>query len=188
MRQRGPGGGWSGARRSGTASAPRGAAAGATCRGLLGLLRPYRGARGGDAVRAALGTAASLAPPLLAKVAIDQGITQHDTTHARARRGRLPRLGAARVGDDLRCRPTSSAGSASARSRTCASASSPTCSAADRLLREPARGRADLAHDQRRGGARQPRHRLRRHAVPGRPDAARHDRDPAVSSTRSSRC
>jgi ABC-type multidrug transport system fused ATPase/permease subunit len=49
-------------------------------RGLLSLLRPYR-------VRAALtllallvGTAASLAPPVLAKTAIDKGIAQHDTT------------------------------------------------------------------------------------------------------------
>ena len=45
-----------------------------------------------------LGTAASLAPPLLAKLAIDQGIEKHDIAHARARRARVPALGAARVG------------------------------------------------------------------------------------------
>ncbi len=48
--------------------------------------------------------------------------------------------------------------------------------AADRLLREPPGGRADLAHDQRRRGARQPRDRLGRDAVPVRPDPDRDDR------------
>jgi ATP-binding cassette subfamily B protein len=43
-------------------------------RGLLGLLRPYRGRSALTAVALVLGTAASVAPPLLAKVAIDQGI------------------------------------------------------------------------------------------------------------------
>jgi len=49
-------------------------------RGLVGLLAPYR-ARAALAVLALLvGTAASIAPPLLAKEAIDRGITRHDTT------------------------------------------------------------------------------------------------------------
>jgi ATP-binding cassette subfamily B protein len=43
-------------------------------RGLLGLLRPYRGRSALTFVALVLGTAASVAPPLLAKVAIDQGI------------------------------------------------------------------------------------------------------------------
>ena len=51
---------------------------------------------------------------------------------------------------------------------------------AGRLLRAPARGRADLAHDQRRRGAQLAGHRHRRHAVPGVADAARLDRDPAL--------
>jgi ABC-type multidrug transport system fused ATPase/permease subunit len=47
--------------------------------GLLRLLGPYR-ARCATALAALLvGTAAALAPPLLAKVAIDQGIHRHDT-------------------------------------------------------------------------------------------------------------
>jgi ABC-type multidrug transport system fused ATPase/permease subunit len=53
---------------------------GRNLRGLLALLRPYR-ARSAMMLAALLvGTAASLAPPLLAKVAIDDGISRHDTT------------------------------------------------------------------------------------------------------------
>jgi ATP-binding cassette subfamily B protein len=49
-------------------------------RGLLGLLAPYR-TRVALALLALLaGTAASIAPPLLAKAAIDRGIVRHDTT------------------------------------------------------------------------------------------------------------
>jgi ABC-type multidrug transport system fused ATPase/permease subunit len=48
-------------------------------RGLLALLRPYRVRVIGMLIALVLGTAASLAPPLLAKVAIDEGIDRHDT-------------------------------------------------------------------------------------------------------------
>jgi ATP-binding cassette subfamily B protein len=48
-------------------------------RGLLGLLRPYRVRVIAMLAALVLGTAASLAPPLLAKVAIDEGIGRHDT-------------------------------------------------------------------------------------------------------------
>ncbi len=76
---RGPGGGggfgrsqWDGERASkGTR--------GRNLRGLLGLLRPYRARAVATVVALLVGTAATLAPPLLVKVAIDQGITQHDS-------------------------------------------------------------------------------------------------------------
>jgi ABC-type multidrug transport system fused ATPase/permease subunit len=76
---RGPGGGggfgrsqWDGERASkGTR--------GRNLRGLIGLLRPYRARAAATVVSLLVGTAAALAPPLLVKVAIDQGITQHDT-------------------------------------------------------------------------------------------------------------
>ncbi len=77
---RGPGGGaggfgrsqWDGERASkGTR--------GRNLRGLLGLLRPYRARAAATVVALLVGTAAALAPPLLVKVAIDQGITKHDT-------------------------------------------------------------------------------------------------------------
>ncbi|HTR88949.1 MAG TPA: ABC transporter ATP-binding protein, partial [Solirubrobacteraceae bacterium] len=48
-------------------------------RGLLALLRPYRLRVIATLAALVLGTAASLTPPLLAKVAIDQGIEHHDT-------------------------------------------------------------------------------------------------------------
>jgi ABC-type multidrug transport system fused ATPase/permease subunit len=48
-------------------------------RGLVGLLRPYRARAAVTVVALLVGTAATLAPPLLAKVAIDQGITKHDS-------------------------------------------------------------------------------------------------------------
>ena len=49
-------------------------------RGLLTLLRPYRARAAAMLAALVVGTAASLAPPLLAKVAIDQGIAHRDTT------------------------------------------------------------------------------------------------------------
>ena len=52
---------------------------GRNLRGLLELLRPYRGRVAATLVALVLGTAAALAPPLLAKAAIDQGIERHDT-------------------------------------------------------------------------------------------------------------
>ncbi len=76
--QRGTGGGlgraqWAGERAS------RGTRA-RNLRGLLSLLRPYRARAGLTLLALVLGTAASLAPPVLAKTAIDKGIVQHDTT------------------------------------------------------------------------------------------------------------
>jgi ABC-type multidrug transport system fused ATPase/permease subunit len=53
---------------------------GRNLRGLLQLLRPYRARSAAMLAALLVGTAASLAPPLLAKVAIDQGIARHDTT------------------------------------------------------------------------------------------------------------
>ncbi len=51
---------------------------GRNLRGLLELLRPYRLRTTAMLVALVLGTGASLAPPLLAKVAIDSGIDKHD--------------------------------------------------------------------------------------------------------------
>jgi ABC-type multidrug transport system fused ATPase/permease subunit len=70
---RGPGFGsqWTGER------APRGTRA-RNLRGLLSLLRPYRGRAALTVVALLLGTAAALAPPLLARAAIDEGIQHHD--------------------------------------------------------------------------------------------------------------
>jgi ATP-binding cassette subfamily B protein len=55
-------------------------ARGRNLRGLLALLRPYRLRSAAMLAALLVGTAASLAPPLLAKVAIDNGISRHDTT------------------------------------------------------------------------------------------------------------
>jgi ABC-type multidrug transport system fused ATPase/permease subunit len=52
---------------------------GRNLRGLLALLGPYRLRVSAMLTALVLGTAASLAPPLLAKVAIDDGIERHDT-------------------------------------------------------------------------------------------------------------
>jgi ABC-type multidrug transport system fused ATPase/permease subunit len=70
---RGPGAQWDGAR---AAKGTRGR----SIRGLLGLIRPYRGRAAMTLVALVIGTAASLAPPLLAKEAIDKGIERHDTS------------------------------------------------------------------------------------------------------------
>jgi ATP-binding cassette subfamily B protein len=67
----GPGSTWTGERASkGTR--------GRNLRGLFGLLKPYRVRAALTVVALVLGTAASLAPPLLARAAIDDGIERHD--------------------------------------------------------------------------------------------------------------
>ena len=53
---------------------------GRNLRGLLALLRPYRARTAVMFAALIVGTAASLAPPLLAKAAIDRGIAKGDTT------------------------------------------------------------------------------------------------------------
>jgi ABC-type multidrug transport system fused ATPase/permease subunit len=69
---RGPGAQWTGERASkGTR--------GRSLRGLLGLLRPYRLRAILMALALVVGTLASLAPPLLAREAIDKGIDRHDS-------------------------------------------------------------------------------------------------------------
>jgi ABC-type multidrug transport system fused ATPase/permease subunit len=71
---RGPGGPqWTGERAS------RGTR-GRNLRGLLALLRPYRMRAAGMLAALIVGTGASLAPPLLARAAIDNGIDHHDTS------------------------------------------------------------------------------------------------------------
>jgi len=70
---RGPTGQWDGER---AAKGTRGR----NLRGLLALLRPYRARAAVTFGALLLGTAAALAPPLLAKAAIDSGIEKHDTT------------------------------------------------------------------------------------------------------------
>jgi ABC-type multidrug transport system fused ATPase/permease subunit len=68
---RGPGSTWTGERAS------RGTR-GRNLRGLLALIKPYRGRAALTVLALVLGTAASLAPPLLARAAIDDGIQRHD--------------------------------------------------------------------------------------------------------------
>ncbi len=72
----GPGGprggtGWAGER-------PSRGSRGRNLRGLFELLRPYRTRTAAALIALVLGTAAALAPPLLAKLAIDKGIEKHD--------------------------------------------------------------------------------------------------------------
>jgi ABC-type multidrug transport system fused ATPase/permease subunit len=70
---RGPTGTWDGAR---AAKGTRGR----NLRGLIALLRPYRTRAAITLVALIVGTGAALAPPLLARAAIDNGIEKHDTT------------------------------------------------------------------------------------------------------------
>jgi ABC-type multidrug transport system fused ATPase/permease subunit len=72
MPGRGPHAQWTGERAS------RGTRA-RNLRGLLALLRPYRVRAAFMLLALVLGTGASLAPPLLAKTAIDRGIIKHDS-------------------------------------------------------------------------------------------------------------
>jgi ABC-type multidrug transport system fused ATPase/permease subunit len=77
---RGMGGGGGGLARSQWAGERAGKGTrGRNLRGLLALLGPYRLRVSAMLTALVLGTAASLAPPLLAKIAIDEGIDHHDT-------------------------------------------------------------------------------------------------------------
>ena len=147
-------------------------------RGLLELLRPYRGRTLLMFAALIAGTAASLAPPPLAKLAIDDGIVPGDTRHARPRRRRVHRLGARLLGRDVRAdlprrlgRPARAAGPADPAVRAPAVA-------LDRLLLAPPGRRDHLAADQRRAGARPARLRRDRDAVRLVADADRHRGDP----------
>jgi ABC-type multidrug transport system fused ATPase/permease subunit len=78
---RGAGGGGGGGRGGGpqwTGERASKGTRGRNLRGLLGLLRPYRLRAALTVLALLLGTAASLAPPLLARAAIDDGIERHD--------------------------------------------------------------------------------------------------------------
>ena len=174
----GPGSTWTGERASkGTR--------GRNLRGLLALIKPYRARAALTVLALVLGTAASLAPPLLARAAIDDGIQRHDFANARARRRRLPGRRAARLADDLRADLPRRLGRPARARRPAHPHLHAPADAARRLLREPPRRRADLAHHQRRRGARLARHRLRRDAVPGRADA-RSARSASCSTSTSS--
>jgi ABC-type multidrug transport system fused ATPase/permease subunit len=70
---RGPTGQWDGER---SAKGTRGR----NLRGLIALIGPYRGRAAITFVALLLGTGASLAPPLLARAAIDDGIEKHNTS------------------------------------------------------------------------------------------------------------
>jgi len=76
---RGMGGGGGLARSQWTGERAAKGTRGRNLRGLLALLGPYRLRVSAMLTALLLGTAASLAPPLLAKVAIDEGIDRHDT-------------------------------------------------------------------------------------------------------------
>ena len=139
---------------NGRASAPGGARAGATCAGCWPAA-PYRRRVSAMLTALVLGTAASLAPAPLAKLAIDDGIDRHDVhtlvlvviaflasalivwamTYAQTY---LVDWVGQRALADLRIAHLH-----------------PPAAPAGRLLRAPPRRRADLAHDQRRRGARQ---------------------------------
>jgi ATP-binding cassette subfamily B protein len=73
MGRGGPTGGWDGERASKGTRARN-------LRGLLALLQPYRLRAAITLVALLVGTGAALAPPLLARAAIDSGIEKHDTT------------------------------------------------------------------------------------------------------------
>ena len=149
-------------------------------RWMLGLLRPYRRQVVLMMIALVIATAAALAPPALAGAAIDNGIKAFDEQRADRDRARLHRLGGAslwvatyaqtylvgwvgqRALQDLRSRIYTHL---------------QTMSIGFFTRRRP--GRADLAADQRRAGARQPGHRRRRDPVLEHADAGRRRRDPA---------
>ena len=108
--------------------ASRPAAAGRKLRGLAELLAPYSWRVLAMFISLVAATAAALAPAPLAKLAIDQGIQQPRRRRARPGRRRCSSSRRSSTASRPTRRRIWSAGSASGRSRTCASSCSPTCS------------------------------------------------------------
>ena len=152
---------------------------GRNLRGLLALLKPYRLRVVGMLTALVLGTAASLAPPLLARAAIDEGIDRHDFKTLVL--VVVAFLAAALLVWLMTYVQTYLVGWVG--QRTLADlriACSHTCRPADWLLREPPRRCADLAHHQRRRGAGKSCHRLGRDPLPIGVDAGRRGRGAAL--------
>jgi len=170
-----------------TGERPTPGSRGRNLRGLLELLRPYRLRTAAMLVALVLGHRRVVGAAAARQARDRLGHRKAPHPHACRGRARVPGLGAARVGGHLRADLPRRLGR-TARARGPAHPHlHPPAEPADRLLREPARGRADLAYDQRRRGARKPRHRLGRHAVPIRPHTDRSDRRAASISMSSSR-
>ena len=157
-------------------------------RGLILLLRPYRGRVALMFVSLIIATAAALAPPPLAKLAIDNGHRARATS-PRSTWIVVAFLVSALVvlGRDLRAdlpgrldRPARAAGPADPALRAPAGH-------VRRLLLAQAGRRADLAAVQRRRGAGHAGQRRHRDAVRLVADADRHGRDPVHARRRSSR-
>ena len=147
-------------------------------RGLLELLRPYRARTLLMLGSLLIATAAALAPPPLAKLAIDNGIVPGDLQAltwivVAFLASALIYWGAtyAQTYLDGLGRPAGAAGPADPALRAPADA-------VGRLLLAQAGRRADLAADQRRAGARPARLRRRGDAVRLDADADRHGGDP----------
>ena len=145
---------------------------GRNLRGLLALLAPYRTRVATMLFALVLGTCASLAPPLLARLAIDKGINQHDTESARVRRRRLPAVGGPRLG--AHPRPDLPRGMGRQRAwRTCDRIFNPPPAPADRLLREPPAG-VLISRSPTTWRRCKPCHGLGGDALPVGPDAIEH--------------
>ena len=153
-------------------------------RHLLALLRPYRRRVALMLLALLVATGAALVPPYLAGRAIDEGVERR--RHRRAHHDRRPvhprrprQLGRHVLPDlpDQLGRPARAPGPAPADLRAPAAA-------VDRLLLAQQGGRADLADDERRAGARPARDRGHRDAVLRHADAARHGRDPGRARPR----
>ncbi len=147
-------------------------------RHLVSLLRPYRGRVLLMMVALWIATGAALVPPYLAGVAIDHAIGDHDTGVADARPDRVRRRRAGQLGRHLRAdlpdqlgRPARPAGPAHPALRAAAAA-------LDRVLLAQPDRRPDLAHHQRRAGARPARDGGHPDALLLHPHAGRHGRDP----------
>ena len=154
---RGGGGGpvSAGSRRARRGACARPAAGGRKLRGLIAAAAPLPLARAGDVRRAG-----RRRPPRRWRrrrwpsSPSTTASQRHDVGDARPRSWSRSWSRRSSTRSRPTRRPTWSAGSASARCRTCASSCSRTCSAVDRLLLAQPRGRDHLAHDERRRGAR----------------------------------
>ena len=125
-----------------------------------------------------LATAAALAPPYLAGRAIDDGINGQRHERADDHRDRVPRRGAVNWGATyVQTYLINWVGPARAPGPAHRAVPAPPA-AVDRLLLAQQGGRADLAPDERRAGARPARHRRHLDALLGHADADRHRGDP----------
>ena len=145
---------------------------------LARLTKPYKARTALSIVSLLAATATALAPPLLAKFAIDDAISKNDLGLLWWIVGAFVVAGLAELGDELRADLPHGLGRRAHPGRPAHRALPPSPAALPRFLRAHPRGRDHQPADERRRGDRPARHGRRHEPRPEQPHADRHGDPP----------